>query len=137
MLTRTLQVRVAYDAVSLSHLRCDVALARTNGVAAVLNLHLDVVPAAVLLPLVVVPKVVLLAQFVGDVRRRRIEVAEAADDLRPAAGVVGDASQRSLVHVLASNRPSPRAAALAREELRRQLEREPSARNTSAAREGN
>src|SRR6187399_1406993 len=51
---------------------------------------------------------VLPAQLVGDARRRAIEILQIVDDLRPAAGVVGDPSQRVGVDTLVSARaPSP------------------------------
>src|SRR5258705_13616524 len=69
-------------------LRRYISFTRADGVAPVLDLLLDVVPLPVLVPAVAVAKVVLPAQFIGNVRCRRREIAETPDDLGPAARVV-------------------------------------------------
>src|ERR1044072_2600887 len=78
------------------------------------HVHLDGVPLPVLLPAVVVTDVVLLAQFVRQPLRGVAQIAEAADDFRAAAGVVGNRAQRIFVHVLVAG-TAPAAAASRRE----------------------
>ena len=74
----------------------------------------DRVPAAVLLPGRRVAEVVLLAQFVGDARRRRIEIARVADDLGAAAAVVGHVAQRDDIHAIVDRRAATRPPAARR-----------------------
>src|SRR5215471_10996086 len=63
-------------------LASDVASARPHAITVILDFDADRMPATILLPRGGVSKVVLLAQLVGDARRRGIEVARIADDLR-------------------------------------------------------
>src|SRR5688572_20122276 len=83
-------------------LRGDVPAAGAHGQTTVTHFELDGVPAVVLLGAAGIPQVVLLAQLVGDSRGGGVEAVEAADDLRPAAGVVSDLPQRIAVDALAA-----------------------------------
>src|SRR5712691_2436645 len=90
-------------------LTCDVAAARADAVIAVTHFDADGVPAAVFLAAGWITQVVLLAQLVGDVGGRRIEVARVPHDFGAAAAVVGHIAQRRDVHaivVAALTRPS-------------------------------
>src|SRR5687768_16333376 len=89
-------------------LRRDVSSTRAHRKAAVLYLHLDFVPASVLFPWTCVPKVILLAQLVGEPRRGAFQVAEAADDFRSAPCVIRDVAERVGVHTFGGRRsPAP------------------------------
>ena len=66
-------------------------------------------PPAVFLPGRGVAEVVLLAQFVGDARGRRIEIAGIAHDFGSSAAVVGQVAQRGDVDAIV--RPAARPAA--------------------------
>src|SRR5258706_7447061 len=102
-------------------LRRYVPAARANLQSTILQFHFDGVPAPVFLSGAVVANVVLLAQFVGDVLGRGIEIAEAVDDFGAASGIVRDCPERVLVHTLAPA-PAPRASAKRRKlDLRRHL----------------
>src|SRR5207244_10657457 len=117
-------------------LRRYISFARANREAtAVADVHLDGVPLPVFLPAVVVADVVLHAQFIGQALRGGAEIAEPADDFGAAAGVVGDRSQRVLVHVLAAC-PPPGAANRREADLRRVREA-PAGEAAPAARKRN
>jgi len=77
------------------------AFAGADGVVAVAHHDLDRVPLAVLWRGRGVAKKILLAQLVGDPRRRGVEIAIRHDDLGATAAVVGDRAQRVDVHALA------------------------------------
>src|SRR6267142_3922316 len=85
---------------SLRNSGCYISPAGAHAVVAVADFDADGVPAAVFLPAGRIANVVLLAQLVGDVRRRRIEIARVADDLGPPAAVVGHIAQRRDVHAI-------------------------------------
>src|SRR5947207_4172762 len=92
-------------------LTCDVAAARADAVIAVAHFDADGVPAAVLLAAGWITQVVLLAQLVGDVGGRRIEVACVPHDFGAAAAVVGHIAQRRDVHaIVVAALPRPSAA---------------------------
>src|SRR6185503_18351215 len=57
-------------------------------------------PAAVLFSCTDVAEIVLLAEFIRDPRSGVVEIAEAADDFRAAACVVGNLSQGVGIHTL-------------------------------------
>src|SRR5712691_10617768 len=93
-------------------LTCDVAAARADAVIAVAHFDADGVPAAVFLAAGWITEVVLLAQLVGDVGGRRIEVARVPHDFGAAAAVVGHFAQRRDVHaIVVAALPRPSAAA--------------------------
>src|SRR3712207_9234584 len=71
-----------YTTLFRSWLGRNVAAAGADGQATVLHFDADGVPAAILLSRAGVAEIVLLAQFIGDARRRALEIAGAADDLR-------------------------------------------------------
>ena len=96
---------------------------------AVTELHPDVMPLTVFLAAIVVAKVVLLAQFIGDMRGRCRQIVEAPHNFGAAARVIGDRSQRAFIDVLVAAAP-PRTANRREPHLRRV--REPAAGKTSA-----
>src|SRR5687768_11680626 len=91
--------------------RGDEAFTRADVIAGARDFDADRVPAPIFGPLRGVADVVLLRQFVGDVRRRRLEVARRADDFSTPAAVVGDVAQRPDVDAFTADRhPVARAA---------------------------
>src|SRR5215210_1541222 len=67
-------------------------------ISGISQLDTNRVPLPVLYTRRGVAQIVLAAQFVGDARRRGLEITRAADDLRAAAAVVGDVAERRHVH---------------------------------------
>src|SRR5947209_2113582 len=95
----------------------DVTAARAHAVVAVPHFDTDRVPAPVFLSACLISEVILLAQLVGDARRRRIEIACVADDLGTPTAVIGHLAQRddvdSVVAACAARPPARAAAATA------------------------
>src|SRR2546427_7205838 len=86
-----------------------------NPIAAAPHLDANRMPAAVFFPGRRIAEIVLLAQFVGDAARRRIEVARFTNDLGAAAAVVGHVAQRRHVdRIVAALPPRPAARLLRR-----------------------
>src|SRR5438105_10492846 len=99
-------------------LACHVPAPCTHAVVVVAHLDADRMPLAVFRAARLVSQIVLLAQFVGDARRRGIEIVRVANDLRAAAAIVGHVAQRrdvdAIVRVAArTSAPSARAASAA------------------------
>src|SRR4029453_10897968 len=88
-------------------LACDVASPRADAVVVVTDFHFDGVPATVFLSRRGIPQVVLLAQLVSDVRRRRVEVPRVPNQLGAASAVVGQIAQRGDVHGIGARRRPP------------------------------
>src|SRR2546427_7397139 len=106
-----------------------------NPIAAVPPLDPNRMPAAVFFPGRRIPEIVLLAQFVGDAARRRIEVARFTNDLGAAAAVVGHVAQRRHVdRIVAALPPRPAARLLRR---RHRLRRWPAATRRKRKRDWN
>ena len=80
----------------------DKAPACADHVVAFADDDFDRVPLAVFRRRRRVAEEVLLAEFVRDACRRRIEIAARHDDLRPAAAVVSDGAERADVDALAT-----------------------------------
>src|SRR6186997_722038 len=80
----------------------DVALSCPYRRRFVVDFDADRMPLAVAKPRTRVSNRVLSAQLVGDAGRCAIQVLQIVDDLRPAAGVVGDPSQRIGVDAIVS-----------------------------------
>jgi hypothetical protein len=78
----------------------EVAAARSHAQRALFHLDADGVPLAVAMPGTGIPERVLTAQFVGNARRGRIEIASASHHFSPAPAVIGDVAQRGGVHSL-------------------------------------
>src|SRR3954452_8465596 len=94
---------------------CDVTPACTDAIIAIAKFDTNRMPSSVLLAFGRVAEIVLPAQFVGDVRGRRIQIARIADDFGAAAAVVGHVTQRDDVDavVIALLRARPALAAAA------------------------
>src|SRR6185295_581746 len=92
----------------------DEPTASAHEVIEVAQLDADGVPAPVLRAGGRVPKVVLLAQLVGNSRGRGIEIEGRTDDFRAAAAVVGDVAQGRHVDTLVAAAKDGSAARLRR-----------------------
>ena len=74
-----------------------VAATSANAIAVIADFDTDGVPPAVFLSAGRITQIVLLAQLVGDARRRRIQIVGVVNDLCATAAVVGEVAQRHAV----------------------------------------